>query len=104
MPSLWSAVGDEPESTAFRLTGLMTAGGSVIGFTLLPFPALQPEPRNHDCGEQERDHCVRNGGAFAEHAANDGALIRQGCHQMRGVDRAAARHRPDQLERSEERR
>src|SRR3954465_13717937 len=38
---------------------------SVIIFALLPFPSLQAEPREHDCGQQERDHRGRDRGAFA---------------------------------------
>src|SRR6202045_1983755 len=100
MPSLWSSiatVGDDPDSTALRSTGLV-AGRSVIVLSLLPLAALQPEPGDHDRGEQERDHRTRDRSPLAELACDDGALIRQGRHQMRGVDRAAPCHRPDQLE------
>src|ERR1700720_4712089 len=99
MPSLWSSlatVGEVPESTALRSTGF-DAGRSVIVFSLLPLAALQPEPGNHDRGEQERDHRARDRRPLAELAGDDGTLIRQGRHQVRGVDRTAAGHRPDQL-------
>src|SRR6202047_202787 len=71
---------------------------SVIVRSLLPFAALHAEPGNRDRGEQEWNHRGGNRGALAEPAADDAALIAQGGHQMRGIDRAAARQRPDQLE------
>src|SRR5580765_144572 len=94
MPSLWSACGEDPLRTA--LTSILEAT-SVICLSLLPLAALQSEPGHHDCREQERDHGGRDCRAFAEEAADDGALVRQRRHQMRGIDRSAARHRPDQL-------
>src|SRR2546423_12697968 len=93
MPSVWSAV--TPESTAF---GLADASTSVIALSLLPFSALQPEPRDQDGGEQERDHGGGDGGALSEVAAADGALITERRHQMCGIGRAAAREHPDELE------
>src|SRR5258708_7103375 len=72
--------------------------GSVIILSLLPLAALQPEPRNHDRRQQERDHRIRNSRTLAEHAADDRTLIGQRRHQMGRVNRATARHRPDQLE------
>src|SRR6266567_5820318 len=99
MPSEWSdaaALGDAPDSTSFRTTGLDAR--SVIRLSLLPLAALQSEPRDHDRGEQERDHRARDRRALAELAGDDRALIRQRRHQVRGVDRSAARHRPDELE------
>src|SRR3954463_8178817 len=97
MPSEWSASGEEPCSTVF---GSATLGisASVIAFALLPFPALQAEPGDHYRGEQERDHGGRDRRAFAEMAAENGALIGQRRHQLRGVDRPAAGQHPDQLE------
>src|SRR3954447_25268016 len=99
MPSLWSSlatVGAELCRTALR--SIREVGRSVIVFTLLPLATLQPEPGDHDRGEQERNHCARDRRAFAELAGDDGALIRQCRHQVRGVDRTAPRHGPDQLE------
>src|SRR5262249_28688347 len=95
MPSVWSAV--TPESTAFGLATL-DASTSVIALSLLPLSALQPEPRDQDGGEQERDHRGGDGGAFSEVAAADGALITERRHQMRGIGRAAAGKHPDELE------
>src|SRR5258708_37695648 len=99
MPSLSSSiatVGEEPDSMALR--SIREVGRSVIRLSLLPLAALQPEPGNHDRGKQEWDHRARDRGTFAELACDDGALIRQRRHQMRGIDRTAPRHRPDQLE------
>src|SRR6266700_4773975 len=99
MPSLWSslaAVGDEPDSTALRSMDLV--GRSVIVLSLLPLATLQPEPGDHDRGQQERGHRTRDRSPLAELTCNDGALIRLRGHQMGSVDRTAARHRPDQLE------
>src|SRR5262245_55105742 len=97
MPSVSSASGAEPVSTAFGLVAL-PARTSVIAFALLPFPPLQAEPGNKNCREKERDHRGRDGGAFAEIATHDCALVRERRHQMRCIDRPAARHHPDQLE------
>src|SRR6266550_8951373 len=94
MPSVWSAV--TPDSTAFGLATL--ASTSVIALSLLPFSPLQPEPRDQDGGEQERDHGGGDGGALSEVAAADGALITERRHQMCGIGRAAAREHPDELE------
>src|SRR6187551_1949198 len=99
MPSLWSSiltVGDEPDSTALRL--ICWVGRSIIVLTLLPLAALQSKPGNHDRGEQEWDHRTRYRRPLAELSRDDGALIRQRRHQMGGIDRPAARHRPGQLE------
>src|SRR6266545_2340811 len=99
MPSLWSSiatVGAELCSTALR--SIREVGRSVIVFSLLPLAALQPEPGDHDCGEQERDHRARYRRALTQLTGDDRALVRQGRHQMRGIDRTAARHCPDQLE------
>src|ERR1700687_6251096 len=71
---------------------------SVIVRSLLPFPALHAEPGNRDSRQQDRDHGSRYRSPLAEPAADDAALIAQGGHQMRGIDRTAARQRPDQLE------
>src|ERR1700676_51664 len=60
-----------------------TLRGLIIGFTLLPLPPLQPEPGNHDRGQQERDHRARDRPAFAELTCDDGALVGQCRHQMR---------------------
>src|SRR5689334_2546478 len=97
MPSVSSAIGTEPVSMAFGLAAL-PARTSVIAFALLPFSSLQAEPGNQNGGEQERNHRGRDGGAFAEIAAHDCALVRERRHQMRCIDRPAARHNPDQLE------
>src|SRR5208337_1388561 len=96
MPSLWSANGDEPASTALGWASL--AARSVTALSMLPLAALQPEPGHHDSCEQERDHRGRDCRALAEHAAEDGALIRERRHQVGCIDRPAARHGPDQLE------
>src|SRR5262245_66599656 len=109
MPSVWSAV--TPASTAFGLATL-DASTSVIALSVLPFPALQPEPRDQDGGEQEWNHGGGDGRALAEIAAADGALVAERRHQMRGVGGTTAREHPDELEigkgeqhrRSEERR
>src|SRR5262245_13836322 len=95
MPSVWSAV--TPESTTFGLASL-DASTSVIALSLLPFSALQPEPRDQDGGEQERDHRRGDSGALSEVTAADGALIAERRHQVRGIGRAAARKYPDELE------
>src|SRR6266511_940601 len=94
MPSVWSAV--TPDSTAFGLAIL--ASTLVIALSVLPFAPLQPEPRDQDSGEQERDHGGSDGRAFAEIAAADGALVAQRRHQMRGVGGTAAGEHPDELE------
>src|SRR5438270_13193670 len=86
MPSVWSAV--TPESTAFGLATL-DASTSVIALSLLPLSALQPEPRDQDGGEQERNHGVGNGGVFSVVAAADGALIAGRRHQLGGSGRRA---------------
>src|SRR5258708_21040548 len=98
MPSLWSSlatVGEAPESTVLRST--LGAGTSVIALSLLPLAALQPEPRDHDRREQERDHGARDRRPLAELAGDDGALVGHGRHQMGCLGRAAAGHHPDQL-------
>src|SRR5512143_1849340 len=97
MPSLWSAVAF---STA-RGSAALPASASVIAFALLPFPALQAEPRYEDRREQEGDHRRRDRGSLAKLTGDDGALIGQRRHQLRCVDRPAAREHPDQLEVSE---
>src|SRR6185312_4478417 len=97
MPSVSSASADEPVSMAFGLAAL-AARASVIALPLLPFPALQAEPRHQDGREQEGNHRRRYRGALAQLAAQNGALIGQRRHQMRGIDRATARHHPDELE------
>src|SRR4051812_47714583 len=99
MPSLWSGV--PPVNTArgsAARTAILSASVSVIVFALLPFPALQTKPRDQDGGEQERDHRRRDRGTFTQLAPEDRALIGQRGHQMGGIDRAASRHHPDQLE------
>src|SRR6516162_1440314 len=58
---------------------------SVIALSVLPFAALQSEPRDQDGGEQERNHGGGDGRALAEIAAADGALVAERRHQMRGV-------------------
>src|SRR5262252_8336350 len=97
MPSLWSAVADEPTSTALGPATLGT-NASVIALPLLPLAPLQAEPGDQDGGEQERDHGGGNRRALAEVAAADGTLVAKGRHQMRSVHGAAARHDPDELE------
>src|SRR5215472_12649682 len=97
MPSVWSAAADEPVSTAFGLATL-EASTSVIGFPLLPFATLQPEPRNQDCGEQERNHGGGDGRSFSEIAAADGALVAERRHQVGRIGGTAARQHPDELE------
>src|SRR5690242_5646980 len=97
MPSVSSASGTEPVSTAFGVAAL-PASTSVIALALLPFSSLQAEPRNENGGEQERDHRGRDGGTFAKIAAHDRALVRKRCHQVRCIDRSTTRHHPDQLE------
>src|SRR5581483_8035256 len=97
MPSLWSAAADEPASTECGSATLGTSV-SVIALSLLPFPTLQSEPGDQDGAEQERDHRGRDRRAFAEMAGEDGALIGQRRHQLRGIDRAAAREHPNELE------
>src|SRR5437016_5839079 len=42
------------------------ARGSLIASPVLPLAALQTEPGNQDCRQQERDHRGRDGGALAE--------------------------------------
>src|SRR5436190_22355963 len=95
MPSVWSAV--TPESTAFGLASFGVST-SVIALSLLPLSTLQPEPRDQDGGEQERDHRGGDGGTLSQVAAADGALITERRHKMRGIGRAAAREHPDELE------
>src|SRR6476619_1429709 len=97
MPSEWSASGATPCSTAFGSASLGTSA-SVIALALLPFSPLQAEPGDQDGAEQKRNHRGRDRGAFAEVPAQNGALVGQRRHQLRGVDRAAARENPDQLE------
>src|SRR5438046_2553175 len=97
MPSVWSAMTDEPTSTVFG-SATLAASTSVIALAMLPLATLQPEPGNQYRCEQERDHGGGDGGALPEVAAADGALIAQRCHQMRCVDGAAARQHPDELE------
>src|SRR5262249_61230256 len=69
---------------------------SVIAFSVLPFAALQSEPRDQDGGEQERNHGGSDGRALAEIAAADGALGAERRHQMRGGGGAPAREHPDE--------
>src|SRR4249919_399938 len=97
MPSVSSESGAEPVSTS-RAVAALPARASVIALSLLPLPSLEPEPRHQNGGEQERDHRRRDCGAFAKLAAENGALIGIGRHQVGGVDRAAARHHPNELE------
>src|SRR5436853_3037620 len=100
MPSEWSASGATPCSTAFGPASLGMSA-SVIALALLPFSPLQAEPGDQDGAEQERNQRRRNRGAFAEMPAQNGALIGQRRHQLRGIDRTAPRQHPDQLEISE---
>ena len=65
---------------------------------LLPGAPLQAEVAEHDAGEQERHHRDRDRRALAERAAVDRALERERRHQVRRVERAAARDDVDQLE------
>src|SRR5436309_14435758 len=98
MPSLWSSiatVGAELCSTALR--SIREVGRSVIVFTLLPLAALQPEPGDHDGGEQERDHRARDRRPLTQLTRDDRALVRQRRHQMASVDRTATCQRQDQL-------
>src|SRR3982074_854216 len=97
MPSEWSASGPTPCSTAFGPASLGMSA-SVIALALLPFSSLQAEPGDQDGAEQERNHRSRNRGAFAEVTSQNGTLIGQRRHQLRSIDRAAAREHPDQLE------
>src|SRR3954470_23114075 len=79
---------------------LLPAGSavSVIGLSLLPFAPRQAEVRKQRREYQKRDHRHRDRRALAEFAAGDAALERQRRQQMRGIDRAAAGYRIDQLE------
>src|SRR5262245_55036577 len=95
MPSVWSAV--TPLSTACGVVAL-DASTSVIALSVLPFPALQSEPRDQDGGEQKWNHGGSDGGTLAEVAAADGTLISERRHQMCGVGRASAGEHPNQLE------
>src|SRR6478752_1033039 len=97
MPSVSSVSGAEPVSTAFGLT-TFPARASVIALSLLPFPALQAEPRHQNGCEQERDHRGRNRSSLAQLAAENRPLIGERRHQVGGVARAATRHHPYQLE------
>src|SRR6476661_8515835 len=74
MPSVSSASGAEPVSTAFGST-TFPARASVIALSLLPFPALQAEPRHQNGCEQERDHRGRNRSSLAQLAAENRPLI-----------------------------
>jgi hypothetical protein len=65
---------------------------------LLPRAALQAEIRHENRREQERHHCRRDCRAFAQAAAGNRTLERQRCHQVRRVQRSAARQHVDQLE------
>src|SRR5947209_19202857 len=65
---------------------------------LLPFAALQAEPRYHDRCQQKRHHRGGDRRVFAEIAAENCALIGERRHEVRRVDGTTARHRPDQLE------
>src|SRR4029078_7423864 len=94
MPSLWSAVAVR----IARGSDALLASASVIALALLPLPALQAEPGNQDGGKEEWDHRRRNRCALAKLASDDGALIGKRCHQLRRIDRPAARQHPDQLE------
>src|SRR3984893_5658963 len=71
---------------------------SVIALSVLPFAALQPEPRDQDGGEQEWNHGGGDGRTLTEIAAADGALVAERRHQMRGIGGAAPRQHPDELE------
>src|SRR3954447_6150200 len=71
---------------------------SVIGLALLPFAPRQAKVREQRREHEERDHRHRDRRALAELAARNAALERQRREQMRGVDRAAAGDRIDQLE------
>src|ERR1700722_16335247 len=90
MPSLSSLV--------MSFGALVGSRASVIVRSLLPLAALHAEPGNRDRGEQERDHGGSNRRTLAQTPRDDATLVAQGRHQMRGVYRAAARQRPDQLE------
>src|SRR5436190_19813119 len=69
---------------------------SVIRLSLLPLASLQPEPGDHDGGEQERNHRARDCRALAELARDDSAMIRKRRHQLGGIERTAERLRPVQ--------
>src|ERR1039457_769104 len=96
MPSLWSVAADDPERTCFG-SASSEANISVIALSLLPLAPLQPKPGNQNGRQQERDHGGGDRRALAELPAQDRPLIRQRRHQLRGVDRTAAREHPDQL-------
>src|SRR3954467_10834287 len=63
----------------------------LVSAALLPAPALQAEVAKENCRQQKRHHGIGDRRALAEVAAGDGTLERQRCHQMRGIDRPAAR-------------
>ena len=62
-----------------------------VGSALLPRAPLQAEVREQDRRHQERHHRGRQRRALAERAARDRALERERRHQVRRVERAAAR-------------
>src|SRR5580704_14541181 len=101
MPSAWSpATGRTAAAAATSVfaAALRVTASSVIALTLLPFASLQPEPRDQDGAQEERDHGRRDRGALAEMTAQDGALVGQRRHQLRGIDGAAPGQHPDELE------
>src|SRR5215831_11219498 len=97
MPSVSSLTGADLVSTAFGVAAL-PASASVIAFALLPFAPLQAEPRHQDRSKQEGDHRGGDRCAFAEIAAEDGALVGECRHQMCRVHRSTFSHHPDELE------
>src|SRR5262249_62039935 len=94
MPSVWSAV--TPLSTACGVVAL-DASTSVIALSVLPFAALQPEPRDQDGGEQKWNHGGGDGRALAEIGAAAGALGAERRHQMRGGGGGGARGDPSEV-------
>src|SRR3954471_783829 len=80
------------------LTTLMWVPRSSIAPPLLPGAPLQSEVADEDGREQERHHRDRDRRALAQGATRDRALERQGGHQVRRVERPAARDDVDQLE------
>src|SRR6476620_3277215 len=96
MPSLWSSRAGV-FSTRRGSTGWERMV-SVIVLSLLPFAALQSEPGDQNRAKQERDHGRSNRRALTQVSADDGTLVGERGHQVRGIDRPTARHGPDQLE------
>src|SRR6187200_391249 len=94
MPVLSTEVG----AATACVVSFMLDRSSFIRAALLPGSPLQAIVAEQDRGQQERHHRSDNGRALAQAAAGDRALEGQRGHEVRRVERAAAREHVDELE------